>query len=224
MAEPAVSARKMLLVVDDHPVLRRGLIALIESEPGLVVHGAVGTRTAALEAMRDRQPDLVIVDVALGKDDGLDLVRDIRARYPRTPSLVLSMHDEEVYAERALRAGAVGYVTKQQLDELVLGAIRRALAGEVYMSQALQRRLAERYVGKRKPEARSPIDALSDRELQVFRLAGEGRATREIAATLNRSVKTIESHLEHIKNKLGVKSASELAHHAILWVETGQVG
>jgi DNA-binding NarL/FixJ family response regulator len=160
----------------------------------------------------------------LGDEDGLDLVRDIRARYPKTPSLVLSMHDEEVYAERALRAGAVGYVTKQQLDGMVLAAIRRALAGEVYMSQALQQRLAARYVGRRTSAAKLSMDALSDRELQVFRLAGEGRTTREIAATLNRSVKTIESHLEHIKNKLGIRSATELAHHAIRWVETGRVG
>src|SRR5262249_53494237 len=161
-------------------MLRRGLAALIASEPGLAVHGSVSTRMAALEAMRECQPDLVIVDLMLGDEDGLDLVRDIRARFPKTPSLVLSMHDEEVYAERALRAGAVGYVNKQQLDGMVLAAIRRALAGEVYMSQALQQRLAERYVGRRTPTAGVPIDALSDRELRVFRLAGEGRTTREI--------------------------------------------
>ena len=134
------------------------------------------------------------------------------------------MHDEAVYAERALSAGALGYVTKQQLDKTVLGAIRCALAGETYMSDALQRRLAERYVGGRTLETDSPIGTLSDRELQVFRLIGQGRTTRQIAGTLARSIKTIESHLEHIKNKLGIFSAAELAQRATLWVETGRTG
>ena len=157
LAEPARPATKRLLVVDDHPILRRGLTALIESEPGLAVHAAVGTRLAALEAMRESQPDLVIVDLSLGDEDGLDLVKEIKTRYPKVPSLVLSMHDEAIYAERALSAGALGYVTKHQLDETVLGAIRRVLAGETYMSEALQRRLAERYVGGRTLDTGSPM-------------------------------------------------------------------
>jgi len=173
-AEPDGS-RKTLLVVDDHPILRLGLTALIESEPGLAVFGAAGTRAAALEAMRESEPDLVIVDLALGDEDGLDLVKEIRTRHPKVPSLVLSMHDEAVYAERALSAGALGYVAKHELDQTLLCAIRRALAGETYMSGALQRRLAERYVGGRTLETSSPMDALSDRELQVFRLIGQGR-------------------------------------------------
>ena len=129
----------------------------IGGRPGLAVHGAVATRVAALEAMRESQPDLVIVDLALGDEDGLDLVKEIRTRYPKVPSLVLSMHDEAVYAERALTAGARGYVTKQQLDDTVLGAIRRALAGETYMSEALQRRLAEQYVGGQTLNTGSPM-------------------------------------------------------------------
>ena len=223
-AEPVGPPRKTLLVVDDHPILRRGFTALIASEPGLAVHGAVGTRVAALAAMRDGRPDLVIVDISLGDEDGLDLVKEIRTRYPKVPSLVLSVHDEAVYAERALSAGALGYVTKQELDETVLGAIRRALAGEIYMSEALQRRLATRYVGGRTLDTSSPIDALSDRELQVFRLIGRGRTTRQIAAALSRSFKTVESHLEHIKNKMGIRSAAELAQRATQWVETGRAG
>jgi DNA-binding NarL/FixJ family response regulator len=223
-ADRAGPARKTLLLVDDHPILRRGLTALIESEPGFAVSGAAGTRVAALEAIAKSQPDLVIVDLALGDDDGLDLVKEIKARYPKVPSLVLSMHDEEVYAERALSAGALGYVAKQAVDETVLGAIRRVLGGDRYMSEALLRRLAERYVGGRTLECDSPIRTLSDRELQVFRLVGQGRTTRQIAMTLSRSVKTIESHLEHIKNKLGLESAAELAHRATLWVETGRGG
>lgn len=222
LAEPARPATKRLLVVDDHPILRRGLTALIECEPGLGVHGAVSTRIAAFEAMREREPDLVIVDLALGDEDGLDLVKEIRTRYPKVRSLVLSMHDEAVYAERALSAGALGYVSKHELDGTLLCAIRRALAGETYMSEALQRRLAERYVGGRTLETGSPMDALSDRELQVLGLIGRGRTTRQIAETLARSVKTVESHLEHIKNKLGIESAAELAQRATQWVEAGR--
>jgi len=222
---PAAGAEpKRLLVVDDHPILRRGLTALIESEPGLAVHAAVGTRAAAFASMRESQPDLAIVDLSLGDEDGLDLIKEMKLRYPKVPSLVLSMHDEAIYAERALSAGALGYVTKQQLDDTVLGAIRRVLAGETYMSEALQRRLAERYVRGQTLETASPLQRLSDRELQVFRLIGQGRTTRQIAGALSRSVKTIESHLEHIKNKLGIQSAAELAQRATVWVETGRIG
>jgi DNA-binding NarL/FixJ family response regulator len=224
IAEPDGPAMKTLLIVDDHPILRLGLTALIESEPGLAVHAAVGTCAAALASMRESQPDLAIVDLSLGDEDGLDLIKEIKTRYPKVPSLVLSMHDEAIYAERALRAGALGYVAKHQLDETVLCAIRRALDGETYMSEALQRRLAERYVGGRTLEAGSPMGALSDRELQVFGLIGRGRTTRQIAETLTRSVKTVESHLEHIKNKLGIASAAELAQRATQWVEAGRAG
>jgi DNA-binding NarL/FixJ family response regulator len=217
-------AAKRLLVVDDHPILRRGLSALIESEPGLSVHAAVGTRAAALASMRESPPDLAIVDLSLGDEDGLDLIKEMKLRYPKVPSLVLSVHDEAIYAERALSAGALGYVSKQQLDDTVLAAIRGVLAGETYMSEALRRRLAERYVHGQTLETASPVHRLSDRELQVFRLIGQGRTTRQIAGMLSRSVKTIESHLEHIKNKLGIQSAAELAQRATLWVETGRIG
>ena len=222
--EPPPPDRKSLIVVEDHPILRRGLVALIASEPDLALRAAVGTRVDALASIRRGQPDLAIVDIALGDEDGLDLVKEIKTRYPKVRSLVLSMHDEAVYAERALTAGALGYVTKQGLEETVLGAIRCVLAGEIYMSEALQRRLARRYVGGRTLETGSPMDALSDRELQVFRLIGQGRTTRQIAETLARSVKTVESHLEHIKNKLGISSAAELAQRATLWIETGRAG
>ena len=223
-AEAVRPARKRLLIVDDHPILRRGLTALIESDPGLGVHAAVGTRAAALVSLRESQPDLVIVDLSLGDEDGLDLIKEMKTRYPKIPLLVLSVHDEAIYAERALNAGALGYVTKQQLDETVLSAIRLVLAGETYMSETLRRRLAERYVRGQTLETASPVHALSDRELQVFRLIGQGRTTRQIAGALSRSVKTIESHIEHIKNKLGIQSAAELAQRATLWVETGRIG
>jgi DNA-binding NarL/FixJ family response regulator len=162
----------------------------------------------------------VIVDLVLGEEDGLDLVKKIKARHPEIPSLVLSMHDESVYAERSLRAGALGYVTKQQLDDTVLVAIRRLLEGDTYLSDKLERRLAAKYVGGRTLETDSPLNALSDRELQVFRLIGQGRTTREIAATLKLSIKTIESHREHIKRKLSLRSSAELAQRATQWLET----
>jgi|KBSSwiStaDraftv2_1062776.scaffolds.fasta_scaffold35287_4 DNA-binding NarL/FixJ family response regulator len=221
-AEPHGS-RKTLLIVDDHPILCLGLTTLIESEPDLAVEAAVGTRAAALEAMRNGRPDLVIIDLVLGDEDGLDLVKEIKARYPKIPTLVLSMRDEALYAERALSAGALGYVAKTELDTRVLGAIRRTLAGEAYMSEAVQRRLAARYLGGNTLQTASPVDALSDRELQVFWLIGQGRPTRQIAGSLSRSIKTVESHIEHIKNKLAIQSAAELARRATHWVETGRV-
>jgi DNA-binding NarL/FixJ family response regulator len=216
--------RKTILIVDDHPVLRRGLSALIESEPDLAVGGEAATCVAALDAIRTTEPDLVIVDLALGASDGLDLIKDMRKRHPAIPALVLSMQDEAVYAERALRAGAKGFVTKQELDETVLIAIRRVLDGDLYMSDQLETRLAARFVGGRTLDTASTLGALSDRELQVFRLIGQGRTTRQIAETLHLSIKTIESHREHIKNKLTIETAAELAQRATQWVETGRAG
>ncbi len=220
--EPGGPARKTVLIVDDHPTLRRGLAALIDSEPDLAVCGEAATYPEALAAIPERRPDLVIVDLALGKGDGLDLVKEMRKRHPAIPALVLSMYDEAVYAERSLKAGARGYVTKQQLDSTVLVASRRLLDGESYMSDTLGARLAAKFVDGRTLETDSPLDALSDRELQVFRLIGQGRSTRQIADTLNLSIKTIETHREHIKNKLSLETTAELAQRATQWVETGR--
>jgi DNA-binding NarL/FixJ family response regulator len=215
-------ARRTILIVDDHPMFRRGLASLIESEPDLAVCGQAGSSAVALQAAQQSQPDLAIVDLSLGESDGLDLVKELKRRHPRIPALVLSMHDEAVYAERSLRAGARGYVTKQQLDETVLVAIRRLLAGEIYMSGTVGERLAARFVAGRTLATHSPLEALSDRELQVFRLIGQGRSTRQIAETLHLSIKTIETHREHLKQKLQVETATELAHRATQWVETGR--
>ena len=220
--EPGSLARKTILIVDDHPMLCRGLTALIESKPGLAVCGAVATCAAALEAIRKHAPDLVIADLSLEMSDGMDLVKQIQALHPEIPTLVLSMHDEAVYAERALRAGARGYVTKQQLDDTVLAAIQRVLGGEMYLSDKLKARLAAAYLGARTLVADSPLQALSDRELQVTQMLGQGLSTRKIAAALHLSIKTIESHREHIKQKLRLNSATELARFAIRWVETGR--
>lgn len=223
---PATQARRdcdpprRILIVDDHPVLRRGLASLVDSEPDLAVCGEADCCRAAMEAVREGRPDLVLVDLALGSDDGLELLKEMKKRYPEIPALVLSMHDESVYAERSLRAGASGYVSKQQLDDTVLGAIRTVLAGETFMSSWLEARLAAKYVAGHTLEDDSPLAALSDRELQVFRLIGQGLSSRQIAEALHLSVKTIESHREHIKHKLTIETAVQLAHRATQWVET----
>jgi len=214
--------KQTIFIVDDHPVLRRGLTALIESEPDLAVCGEAATCRGALEAIHEHQPDLVIVDIALEGKDGLDLIKQMKTRLPKIPGLVLSMYDEMVYAERALRVGARGYVTKQQLDETLLVAIRRLLRGEIYLSAKLEARLATKFVAGQTLETDSPLNALSDRELQVFRLIGQGQSTRQIADTLHLSIKTIESHREHIKHKLAIETAAALAQRATRWVETGR--
>lgn len=221
-SDPGPTGRRTILLVDDHPVLRRGLASLIESEPDLVACGEAATCRAALDAIRESRPDLVIVDLELEGSNGLDLIKDMQRHHPEIPALVLSMHDEAVYAERALRAGARGYITKQQLDDTLLVAIRRLLAGETYLSLALQARLAAKFVAGQTLATDSPLDTLSDRELHVFGLIGRGWSTRQIAETLNLSIKTIESHREHIKQKLGIESAAELAQRATQWVETGR--
>jgi DNA-binding NarL/FixJ family response regulator len=214
---------KTILIVDDHPMLRRGLAALIESESGLTVCGEAATCSAALEAIRMHPPDLVIVDLALDGSDGLDLIKAMKAHHPEIPALVLSMYDEAVYAERALRAGARGYVTKQQLASTVLVAIHRLLDGGTYLTNNLEARLAAKYPGGGTLATDSPEYMLSERELLVFCLIGQGRSGPKIADALHLSIKTIESHCEHIKQKLRLESAGALAHRATQWVETGRI-
>jgi DNA-binding NarL/FixJ family response regulator len=219
--EPTPGKAKILLV-DDHPLMRRGLAALIDSEPDLAVCAEAGNRHAALDAIARRAVDLAIVDLSLeGGEDGLDLVKALKVCCPPVPALVLSMHPEAHYGERALRAGARGYIAKQQLGEAVLAAIRRVLAGRIYMSEALGVDLASRFVGG-DANPRSALATLSDRELQVFRLIGEGRRTREIGSILHLSPKTIESYREHLKQKLDVDGAPELVRRAVRFVETGE--
>jgi DNA-binding NarL/FixJ family response regulator len=203
-------------------LLRHGLAALIKSEPDLDVCGEAATSEAALEAIREHSPDLVIVDITLDGADGLDLIKAMKARHPEISALVLSMHDEALYAERALRAGARGYVNKQQLDDALLVAIRRVLNGEMYMSEKTGARFAAKVLGGVTLEKESPLTVLTDRELEVFRLIGQGRGTRDIPQQLHLSVKTIESYREHIKQKLTLESGAELVRRATLWVESGR--
>lgn len=206
-----------IFIVDDHPILRQGLTQLINQEADLSVCGEAEETNAALEAITALRPNIVIVDIVLKMIDGIDLVKKIRMQDEKLRILVLSMHDESLYAERALRAGANGYIMKQEAADQVVRAIRRVLGGEIYVSDKIGSKLLQRIVHRR-AAGDSPIDNLSDRELEVFRLIGRGYRTRQIAETLHVSVKTIESYREQIKHKMKLRDATELLQHAIQWV------
>jgi DNA-binding NarL/FixJ family response regulator len=210
-----------VMVVDDHPIVRQGLSQLINQEPDLMVCGQAADARMALDAIDPSQPDIVIVDVSLGGPDGIELLKNIRAKDARLPVLVLSMHDESLYAERALRAGANGYIMKQEATERVLVAIRQILEGDVYVSERMAKKMVQQFISGPGLSRGPVIDDLTDRELQIFRLIGEGHATRQIAQELHLSVKTVESHYAHIKEKLYLKNARELVQHAVQWVESG---
>lgn len=216
-------AKARILLVDDHALVRRGLATLIETEPDLMVCAEAATHQAGLDAIASSKPDLVIADLSLGPGDGLKMIKEIKRTHPGLPVLTLSMHEEAIYAERALRAGARGYVTKQEMDDTVLTAIRRLLAGEIHLSETMSRAFSEKFIAGGSLDQRSGVELLSDRELEVFKLIGRGKRTGEIARSLGLSVKTIESHQEHLKTKLKLASGKALARCAILWVETGRI-
>jgi len=215
-AVPAVK-KAMVLLVDDHPIVRQGLAQLINQEPDLAVCGHAEDADGALHAITVYRPDIVVLDISLNGPDGLAVLKDIRLSDPDLPVLVLSMHDELLYAERALRAGANGYIMKQEATERVLQAIRRVRGGEIYVSDRIAKRLLRQVVSSPAPR-KPPIEALTDRELAVFRLIGNGLGTREIADELHVSIKTVESYQAHIKEKLSLRNARELVRHAIQWV------
>lgn len=209
--------KRSVFIVDDHPLLRQGLSLLINQQQDLEVGGWAEDAETALQAIANNRPGVMIVDISLGGTDGLDLLKTIRSFDGVLPVLILSMHDESVYAERALRAGANGYIMKQQATEEVLAAVRRILQGGVYLSDGISNKMLQQYVGGTPASASSRISNLSDRELEVFCLVGEGRATREIADQLRLSVKTIETYQAHIKEKLVLRSGRELIQQAIQW-------
>jgi DNA-binding NarL/FixJ family response regulator len=210
-----------IILVEDHPIVRQGLAQLINLQPGLTVIGEAESAAKALELIRANKPDLVILDVSLPKTNGLELIKQVKAEKPNLPMLVISMHDEMLYAERALRAGARGYVMKKEPSEKMLLAINRVLRGEIYVSDRMKQKMLQHLVNNQVPdESGSPLDHLSDRELEVFQLLGNGFATRQIAEQLNLSVKTIESYRENLKLKLNVKTGAELIQHAIQWMKT----
>src|ERR1700723_1185849 len=209
--------KKTVFVVDDHPLLRQGLAMLINRESDLMVCGEAEEAKAAMKAIAARKPDILIADISLNGPDGLDLLKNLRALYPSLPVLILSMHDESIYAERALRARANGYIMKQEATEKVLVAVRRILDGEIYLSNRMANKLLQQYMSGQTVETDSRLAALSDRELEVFRLIGEGLGTRQIAEALHLSMKTVESYQAHLKEKLSLRTGRELMQDAIQW-------
>ncbi len=209
--------KRRIFIVDDHPIVREGLSLMMNREPDLMVCGEAEEAATALQAIISTRPDFLIVDISLNGPDGLDLLKSIRVRFPNLPVLILSMHDESIYAERALRAGANGYIMKQEATEKVLIAVRQILNQKVYVSDRIANRMLQQYISGSANETISPIAELSDRELEVFRLIGEGHSTRMIADELHLSVKTVESYQAHIKDKLSLKTGRELVQRAIQW-------
>ncbi len=205
-----------ILIVDDHPLVRTGFAQLIGDCPDLEVCGEAGDMAEALQQIEASRPDLAIIDLSLAGGSGLDLIERIKARHKQVLMLVASMHDETLYAERVLTAGARGYINKQEAQDRIIQAIRTVLGGKVYLSRAMTERLLNGMVDA--DGDKRDIDALSNRELQVFELIGQGVPAGQIAKQLNLSVKTIETHQAHIKKKLGLTSAHELTQRAIRWV------
>jgi DNA-binding NarL/FixJ family response regulator len=207
--------KKTVFIVDDHPLLRQGLGLLVNREPDLVVCGEAEEAQTAMREIAAKIPDILIADISLNGPDGLELLKNLRMLYPNLPVLILSMHDESIYAERALRARANGYIMKQEATEKVLVAVRRILGGDIYLSDRMANKLLHQYVSGASVDMHSRLSALSDRELEVFRLIGEGRGTRQIAEKLHLSIKTVETYQAHIKDKLSLHSGRELVQHAI---------
>lgn len=210
--------RKRVLIVDDHPLLRDGLKTVINQQPDLVVCGEAGDAPQAMKAVSALKPDIMLIDLSLSGSSGLELVKDIKTRYPGVPTLVLSLHDEALYAERSVRAGACGYIMKCASSAELLNALRDVLNGKVYLSENMASRLMKQVFGRREIEPeRDSMGMLSDRELEVFQLIGEGHGTSDIARRLRLSMKTVSCYRENIKNKLQLKDATELVQHAVHW-------
>lgn len=212
-----------ILIVDDHPLMRKGLAMTLEAEPGLRVVAQAPDAETALDLLDEAKPDIVIVDISLPGMSGLELVKHLKALRPNLGTLVVSRHDETLYAERALRAGARGYVMKLEATEAIVKAVRRVLNGSIYVSEEINERLLLSMAGGQRPIAQFPLEVLSDRELEIFEMTGRGLATRDIAERLHLSVKTVESYRARIKTKLNLDGAAELMKHAVQWVESERV-
>jgi DNA-binding NarL/FixJ family response regulator len=213
-------AKQKLFIVDDHPMMRQGLAQLIQNEPDLSVCGEAENGRDAMAAIPAAKPDLVLADITLPDKNGLELIKDLHAIHPGLQVLVISMHEESLYAERVLRAGGRGYIMKQEGGKKLMEAIRQVLSGRIYVSEKMSSKILEAFSGRAPGEGGSPLQKLSDREFEVFQLLGQGRGTREIAEHLHLSVKTVEVHRANIKRKLGMKTAPELIRHAVRWVES----
>lgn len=206
-----------VLIVDDHPIVRQGLIQLINQESNFVICGDAGDIPSAKEAIAKNKPEVVLVDITLGQASGIRLIEDIAHQYPEILTIALSMHDESVYGERCLKAGARGYIMKQEEPENVIAAIKKVTSGEVYISENLREFFLNKFINKKYKTPGSSISSLSNRELEVFQLFGQGLKTQQIASELNLSVKTIETHVEHIKRKMNFSNLHELTTNAIRW-------
>ena len=213
------TARKRILIVDDHPMMREGLAQLIEQEKDLEVCGQSDTARQALELAGKCDPDLVLADITLPDKNGLELIKDLQAMRPGTQVLVISMHDESLYAERVLRAGGRGYIMKQEGGKKLMQAIRQVLEGRVYVSERMSAAILEVLSGG-KSSAGSPVQQLTDREFEVFQLIGQGLDMKAIADRLHLSVKTAEVHRTNIKQKLRLRSVGEVIRHAVRWIES----
>lgn len=217
-------ARKKVLLVDDHPMLRSGLAQVINQQADLTVCAEAGEAGEAMQKVESTRPDLAVVDISLEGKSGLELIKDLQAVHPQLPVLVMSMHDETLYAERALRAGARGYVMKKSGGEAVLQAIRQVAAGRIYVSEKMSMQILDTFAGTRSGESKSPIKNLTDREFEVFELIGEGCATREIAKRLHISPKTVDVYRQNLKEKLKIPNGTSLIQQAVRWVETQKAG
>lgn len=212
--------RRRILVVDDHPFMRAGLAQLINQQADLEVCGEAGNAAEAAREVARLKPDLILTDLTMPDRGGLEFIKDLQAAGASPPVLVVSMHDEAIYAERVLRAGARGYIMKEAGGESLLGAIRQVLRGEAYVSPRLSARLLENLTGRQPRGSSSPIKQLTDREFEIFQLIGQGKGTRDIAEQLNLSPKTVDVHRGNIKTKLALKDATALVRQAVRWVET----
>jgi DNA-binding NarL/FixJ family response regulator len=217
-----MSKKSKILLVDDHPLVREWLANLINQQPDLQICGEAGSAPAALDLVASAKPDVAIVDISLDGGSGLELIKDIKAAHPDLLIIVLSMHDESVYAGRALRAGARGYIMKREATRKVLQAIRCVLQGNLYLSERASLLLAEKFAEGRPAPMPSPVEQLSDRELEVFQLIGRGRSTRQIADELHVSFKTVQAFSARIKEKLQLANANELLREAVRWHDSQQ--
>jgi DNA-binding NarL/FixJ family response regulator len=222
-AAPTALTRQRILLVDDHPFMRAGLGQLIDRQPDMVVCGEAGNPVEAFQQLARTPSDLVLTDLTMPGRSGLEFIKDLRASHAGVAILVISMHDEGVYAERVLRAGARGYIMKEAGGENLLAAIRQVLRGEVYVSPRMSARILNALSAGRPRGSHSPIEQLTDREFEVFQLIGHGKSTRDIAVQLHLSPKTVDVHRSHIKEKLALRDATALIRHAVRWIETQQV-
>ncbi len=218
-----VAGKSRVFIVDDHPLVREGLTNLINAQDDVIVCGEAKDSAEAIDGIAKERPEVAVIDISLANESGLELIKDLVRQFPQVALIVLSMHDEALYAERALRAGARGYVMKHETSKSVLASIRQVLGGGLYVSERIANRIALRLTSSRRPVASSPVERLSDRELEIFRLLGQGRSPSEIARDLNLSLKTVQAYCARAKEKFGITSLTELLRAAIQWDDARHV-